>query len=208
MGFRSFILKTRVIIGSQSYIDRDCRVLCSPIIPVWNNAMHKYYYIWIIDTIRYHRYKAYTCVDMNLWWTELFESKRHFYHMMTPLNGNFFRVTHLLFGEFTGHQWIPLIKACDAELWCFFDLRLNKHLSKQLIRWWFETLLRLLWRHCNYILWKCQQQNTMTTTTISYVRDGKRELPFCRSNFQMCFLERKLVCFDSNFANFCSMWSD
>ena len=22
-------------------------------------------------------------------------------------------------GEFTGHRWIPLTKASDAELWCF-----------------------------------------------------------------------------------------
>ena len=32
--------------------------------------------------------------------------------------------------EFTGHRWIPLDKASDAELWCFIDLRLNKRLSK------------------------------------------------------------------------------
>ena len=25
-----------------------------------------------------------------------------------------------LCGEFTGHQWIPLPKASDAKLWCFF----------------------------------------------------------------------------------------
>ena len=31
----------------------------------------------------------------------------------------------------------------------FFDLRLNKRLSKQSWGWWFETLSRPLWRHCN-----------------------------------------------------------
>ena len=39
--------------------------------------------------------------------------------MMTSSNGNIFRVTGPLWGEFTGHRWIPLIKANDAELWCF-----------------------------------------------------------------------------------------
>ena len=34
-------------------------------------------------------------------------------------NGNIFRVTGTLYGEFTGHRWIPLTKASDAELWCF-----------------------------------------------------------------------------------------
>ena len=46
------------------------------------------------------------------------------------------------------HQWIPLTKASDAELWCFSDLRLNKRLSKQSWGWWFETPSRSLWRHC------------------------------------------------------------
>ena len=31
----------------------------------------------------------------------------------------------------------------------FFDLRLNKRLSKQSKRWWFETSSRSLWRHGN-----------------------------------------------------------
>ena len=42
---------------------------------------------------------------------------------MTSSNGNIFRVT--------GPRWIPRTKASDAELWCFFYLRLNKRLSKQ-----------------------------------------------------------------------------
>ena len=38
---------------------------------------------------------------------------------MTSSNGNIFRVTGPLWGESTSHPWIPLIKASDAELWCF-----------------------------------------------------------------------------------------
>ena len=37
-------------------------------------------------------------------------------YMMTSSNGNIFRVTGSLCGEFTSHQWIPLTKASDAEL--------------------------------------------------------------------------------------------
>ena len=40
--------------------------------------------------------------------------------MMTPSNGNIFRVTGPLCREFTGPWWIPLTKASDAELWCLF----------------------------------------------------------------------------------------
>ena len=39
--------------------------------------------------------------------------------MITTTNGNIFRVTGPLCGEFTGHRVIPHTKASDAELWCF-----------------------------------------------------------------------------------------
>ena len=41
------------------------------------------------------------------------------YGRMTSSNGNIFRVTGPLSGEFTGHRWIPLTKTRDAEL-CYF----------------------------------------------------------------------------------------
>ena len=44
--------------------------------------------------------------------------------MITPSNSNNIRVTGPLCGEFTGQRWIPLPKASDTELWCFFDLHL------------------------------------------------------------------------------------
>ena len=37
--------------------------------------------------------------------------------VMTSSNGNIFCVTGPLFWEFTGHRWIPIPKARDAELW-------------------------------------------------------------------------------------------
>ena len=40
--------------------------------------------------------------------------------MMTSPNGNIFRVTGHLCGEFTGHRLIPRTNASDAELWWFF----------------------------------------------------------------------------------------
>ena len=61
-------------------------------------------------------------------------------------NGNIFRVTGPFWGKYT------LTKASDAELYVFFDLRLNKRLSKQSRRRWFETPLRPLWRHCNIMV--------------------------------------------------------
>ena len=45
--------------------------------------------------------------------------------MMTSSNGNIFRVTGHLCGEFTGLRWIPRTKASDAELWCFLWAWIN-----------------------------------------------------------------------------------
>ena len=38
---------------------------------------------------------------------------------MTSWNGNIFRVTGPLCGEFTGHRWIPLTKASDVGFGVF-----------------------------------------------------------------------------------------
>ena len=62
--------------------------------------------------------------------------------MMTSSNGNIFR-----WPVNSPHKW-PVTRSFDV----FFDLRLNKHLSKQSWGWWFETLSRPLWRHCNVTL--------------------------------------------------------
>ena len=83
-------------------------------------------------------------------WKEYF-ALNTYYSMVTSSNVNIFFVTGHLCGEFTGLRWFPHTKASDAELRSFFDLRLNKRLSKQSWGWWFETLSRPIWRHSNGI---------------------------------------------------------
>ena len=48
-------------------------------------------------------------------------------------------------GEFPTQR--PVTRSFDV----YFDLRLNKRLSKQWWGWWFETLSRPLWRHRNAV---------------------------------------------------------
>ena len=68
------------------------------------------YIVWIRKALFYSHITARNpCA--HLW------SAQHF--VMTSSNGNIFRVTGHLCGEFTGHRWIPRTKASDAELWCF-----------------------------------------------------------------------------------------
>ena len=78
--------------------------------------------------------------------------------MRMSSNGNMFRVTGFcggnspvtagkspVTGEFPSHR--PVTRSFDV----FFDLRLNKRLSKQSRRRWFGTPSRSSWRHCNVV---------------------------------------------------------
>ena len=56
----------------------------------------------------------------------------------------------------------PVTRSFDI----FFDMRLNKWLSKQSRWWWFETPWRSLWRHCNAE--NCQSHRTVTIPLASY----------------------------------------
>ena len=71
---------------------------------------------------------------------------------MTSSNGNIFRVTGPLCGEFTGPGEFPAQRPVTRSFDVFFDLRPNKRLSKQPWGWWFETLSWSLWRQCNVCL--------------------------------------------------------
>ena len=68
---------------------------------------------------------------------------------MTSSDGNFFRVTGPLFGEFTGPVEFPAQRPVTRSFDVFFDPRPNKRLSKQPWGWWFETPSWSLWRQCN-----------------------------------------------------------
>ena len=70
-------------------------------------------------------------------------------NIMTSSNGSIFRVTGPLCGKFTGPSEFPTQRPVTRSFDVFFDLRLNKQLSKQPWGWWFETPSLSLWRQCN-----------------------------------------------------------
>ena len=55
----------------------------------------------------------------SIWVVRVIMECRDAQRMMTSPNGNIFRLTGHLCGEFTGHRWIPCKKASDAKLCCF-----------------------------------------------------------------------------------------
>ena len=94
--------------------------------------------------------------------------------MMTSSNGNIFRVTDPLCGEFTGPGEFPTQRPVTRSFDVFFDLRLNKRLSKQLWGWWFETPSWSLWHQCNG--WG------ITYTNANYLQIGPRGIIYLQLN--------------------------
>ena len=76
--------------------------------------------------------------SINPWWRHQMET---FSALLAICAGN-----SPVPGEFPAQR--PVTRSFDV----FFDLCLNKWLSKQSWGWWFETLSCPLWRHCN-ALW-------------------------------------------------------
>ena len=81
--------------------------------------------------------------------------------MMTSSNGNIFRVTDPLCGEFTGHRWIPLTKASDAELGCFLWSALEQTVKQAIwdavalimtSLWWLSCHAAFMWRSKCWLL--------------------------------------------------------
>ena len=105
-------------------------------------------------------------------------------HMMTSSNGNFSALLAICAGNSPVPGEFPTQRPVTRSFDVFFDLRLNKRLSKQSWSWWFETLSRPLRRHCN---------------------GGRDKWPtFTRRHFQIHFLEWKCVNFDEDFTEICS----
>ena len=91
---------------------------------------------------------SHTCYNWFESWQVIHPLTR-VYRMMTSSNGNIFRVTGPLCGEFTGPGEFPTQRPVTRSFDVFFDLRLNKRLSTQPRGWWFETPSWSLWRHRN-----------------------------------------------------------
>ena len=79
----------------------------------------------------------YPCPKLNVsaWWRHQMET---FPALLAICSGN-----SSVPSEFPHKR--PVTRSVDV----FVDLRLNKRLRKQSRGWWFETLSRPLWRHCN-----------------------------------------------------------
>ena len=69
--------------------------------------------------------------------------------MMTSSNGNISALLAICAGNSPVSGELPAQRPVTRSFDVSFDLRLNKRLSKQWWDWWFQTLSRPFWRHCN-----------------------------------------------------------
>ena len=86
-----------------------------------------------------HCKHTYQHLEIPPWW-------RHQMETFSPLLA-FCAGNSPVTGEFPSRR--PVTGSFDV----FFDLHLNKRLSKQSRRQWFVTPSRSLWRHCNSFIW-------------------------------------------------------
>ena len=109
--------------------------------------------------------------------------------MMTSSNGNIFRVTGPLWGEPSVTSGFPSQKPVTRTFDAFFDLRMNKRLSKQPRCQWFETPSRSLWRYCNMVF-----HTGMTSQGLPYIpRVHLSEGSFVRSPLRWLCSEEPMV---------------
>ena len=73
----------------------------------------------------------------------------HVQRMMTSSNETFSALLALCAGNSPVPDEFPSQRPMRRSFDIFFDLCLNKQLSKQSRRWWFETPPCPLWHHCN-----------------------------------------------------------
>ena len=118
-------------------------------------------------------------------------------NMMTSSNGNIFRVTGPLRGEFTGNRWTPLAKASDAELWCILWSVLEQWLSKQSRRWWFETPSLSFLRHYNESPIFCMLCCILCHVILNISKLRQKWPPISRQHLPMHFREWKCTFFSN-----------
>ena len=75
--------------------------------------------------------------------------KKSKWYIMTSSNGIISALLALCAGNSPVTDEFPSQRPVTRDFDVFFDLSLNKPLSKWLWGWWFETPSRSLWHHCN-----------------------------------------------------------
>ena len=138
---RAFCLNVpRVWLPRVSHSTQNLYILVYTMVNI--GKIYRYAYIFVVNYCR-----PLACIPL-IWWRHQMETVSA---LLAICAGN-----SPVTGEFTSQR--PVTRSFDV----FFDLCLNKRLSKQLRGWWFEKLSRPLWRHCNDLTDRNRQINWKT----------------------------------------------
>ena len=96
---------------------------------------------WLSWTASCHR--APMSSNNNLWFIVQLYADPWWCHQMETFSALLAFVRGII-----SHRWIPAKRPVTQSFDVFFDLPLNKRLSKRWRRLWFETPSCSLWRHC------------------------------------------------------------
>ena len=118
-------------------------------------------------------------ITLHAWWRHQMET---FSALLALCAGN-----SPVTGEF------PSQRSVTRSFDVFFDLRLNKRLSKHSWGWCLETPLRSLWRHCDGLIILWVRANTMSQHISSpackwcceHIQTETKWSPLCRAHFKM-----------------------
>ena len=98
------------------------------------------------------------------------------FHMMTSLNGTFSALPAFCAGNSPVTGKVPSQRPMTRSIDVFFDMRLNKRLSKQSWGWWFETPSGWLW------LWR----NSDIRIPLSWVCFGLLRIHYVVTSVDVC----------------------
>ena len=108
--------------------------------------MYQYVDVGAVSDKKPNRRQPWINVEQDQWHQAVFLSKG-----VTSSNWNISELLAICDGNSPVTREFPSRRSVTWSFDVFFDLRLNKRLSKQSWGWWFETPSRPLWRHCNVI---------------------------------------------------------
>ena len=145
------------------------RIYFTDIVKYGVEAISCVHYLWI-----YHQYPVTTCARFWYYWPFARESDSYHFPPQSVWNNSWVVILNQLlsFSSSINTWWRPemetfseLLALCAGNspvtgefpaqrpvtrsFGVFFNLCLNKRLSKYRWGWWFETPSRPLWRHCN-----------------------------------------------------------
>ena len=167
----------------------------------WNVSIYRYvskFYLRECQTRSLHWLSRYYMMGLDSdtisWWCRQMET----FSALLALCERNSPVT----GEFPSQR--PVTRSFDV----FYDLRLNKRLSKQSWGWWFEIPSRQLWHYCNAHKKRKSYYGDKTVVGLSYLHNRSiSQIPECTCSISHNAPSTKEMCTFLFWMEHCGIWN-